>query len=301
MNHICGHSALVAATLGHDRLSIVIWKHAMPAIRVDSNLCKRDGICITTCPLGILERSADGTPNTRIGYETRCVACGHCMAVCQGDALLLDGVSRTDLQELDVTKYPSPDALSHLMRGRRSIRRFRADPLGREALEPLLDAARWAPSGHNSQPLRYAVYSGREQLSTLAGHAIEHFRTLLTTAPEAAKALGVGALVKAWDSGKDLVLRHAPQLLIAYGNKSNGMLSGSALIALTQVELLATTMGFGACWAGYVMIASASHAPLRAALGLTETEALGGALMIGKPSVKYRSIPPRKALDVRWE
>jgi nitroreductase/NAD-dependent dihydropyrimidine dehydrogenase PreA subunit len=273
----------------------------MPAIRVDHQQCKRDGLCIATCPLGILEARADGIPSTRAGYETRCVACGHCMAVCQGDALLLDGVARAELQQLDVSKYPSPDALTHLMRGRRSIRRFRAEPLDRGVVEQLLDAARWAPSGHNSQPLRYAVFSGRERIHHLAELAIDHFRALLTTAPEAAQALGAGGLVKAWASGKDTVLRHAPQLLIAYGNKSNGMLSGSALIALTQVELLTTAMGFGACWAGYIMLASASHAPLRAALGLAEGEALAGALMIGKPNVKYRSIPPRKALDVRWE
>lgn len=273
----------------------------MSAIQVDTARCKQDGLCVSTCPLGILELPIDATPRTRAGYESRCVACGHCMAVCASEALLLEGVSREALQPLDVTRYPSVDALAHLLRGRRSIRRFHKDPVAREVIEPLLDAVRWAPTGHNTQPLRYAVFSGRERIHELAGHAIDHFRNLLNTAPEAAKALGAGGLVKSWDVGKDMVLRHAPQLIVAYGPKQHPMLSGSALIALTQVELLATAKGLGACWAGYIMIASATHTPLRMALGLADGEAVGGALMLGRSAVKYQSIPPRKPLDVRWD
>jgi nitroreductase len=223
------------------------------------------------------------------------------MSVCASEALLLEGVARDALQKLDATQFPSATALAHLLRGRRSIRRFHTEPAELSVIEQLLDAARWAPSGHNTQPLRYAVLSGRERIHGLAGHAIDHFRNLLNTAPEAAKALGAENLVRSWEAGKDAVLRHAPQLIIAYGPKQHPMLSGSALIALTQVELLATTMGLGACWAGYVMIASAAHAPLRASLGLAEGEAVGGALMIGRPAVKYQSIPPRKPLDIRWD
>jgi len=44
-----------------------------------------------------------------------------------------------------------------LVRGRRSVRAFRPDPVPRALIERALDAARWAPSPHGRQPWRFAV------------------------------------------------------------------------------------------------------------------------------------------------
>ncbi len=44
-----------------------------------------------------------------------------------------------------------------LARMRRTVRKYTADPVSREAIENVLEAARWAPSGMNAQPLRYVV------------------------------------------------------------------------------------------------------------------------------------------------
>lgn len=44
-----------------------------------------------------------------------------------------------------------------LLQGRRSIRRYRPEPVAPELLEQLLQAAIWAPSAHNRQPWRFCV------------------------------------------------------------------------------------------------------------------------------------------------
>jgi coenzyme F420-0:L-glutamate ligase / coenzyme F420-1:gamma-L-glutamate ligase len=44
-----------------------------------------------------------------------------------------------------------------LVRGRRSVRAFRPDPVPRALIERVLDAARWAPSPHGRMPWRFAV------------------------------------------------------------------------------------------------------------------------------------------------
>lgn len=41
--------------------------------------------------------------------------------------------------------------------GRRSVRRFTADPVAHETIERVLEAARWAPSPHGRQPWRFVV------------------------------------------------------------------------------------------------------------------------------------------------
>jgi nitroreductase len=58
--------------------------------------------------------------------------------------------------------------LEEAVRGRRSIRKFRRDPIPEEILREILDQARWAPSWGNTQPWEFVV---------LAGDALEEYRT----------------------------------------------------------------------------------------------------------------------------
>ncbi|HEY0674736.1 MAG TPA: nitroreductase family protein, partial [Immundisolibacter sp.] len=46
------------------------------------------------------------------------------------------------------------------MRDRRSVRAYLDKPVARETLEQVLEAARWAPSGTNTQPWRVLAASG---------------------------------------------------------------------------------------------------------------------------------------------
>ena len=44
-----------------------------------------------------------------------------------------------------------------IIRGRRSVRAFKPDPLSREQIAQILEAAGWAPSPHGRQPWRFVV------------------------------------------------------------------------------------------------------------------------------------------------
>ena len=50
--------------------------------------------------------------------------------------------------------------LQAAVRGRRSIRKFRSEPIPRKLLEDLLDTARWSPSWGNTQPWEIYVITG---------------------------------------------------------------------------------------------------------------------------------------------
>jgi F420 biosynthesis protein FbiB-like protein len=54
------------------------------------------------------------------------------------------------------------DAFLELVRKRRSIRRFTSDPVPDEYVEKIIEAARWAPSGANSQPWEFVVIKDQE-------------------------------------------------------------------------------------------------------------------------------------------
>ncbi len=62
------------------------------------------------------------------------------------------------------------------LRTRRSIRRFKPDPVPAETLERVLQTAAFAPSAHNDQPWRFAVLTSAENKSLLAEAMAADFR-----------------------------------------------------------------------------------------------------------------------------
>jgi F420 biosynthesis protein FbiB-like protein len=68
------------------------------------------------------------------------------------------------------------DAFWQTVRGRRSVRRFRPDPLPDELVERVLEAGGWAPSPHGSQPWRFALLTRVETKERLADAMGETWR-----------------------------------------------------------------------------------------------------------------------------
>lgn len=59
------------------------------------------------------------------------------------------------------------EGLLELIRERRSIRKFKPQKVPIQEIEELLEAARWAPSGGNAQPLRFIIVTERETIEAL--------------------------------------------------------------------------------------------------------------------------------------
>lgn len=51
--------------------------------------------------------------------------------------------------------------------GRRSIRRYKPNPVPEKLIEKILNAARWAPSGSNIQPWKFIVVSDKNLLEVI--------------------------------------------------------------------------------------------------------------------------------------
>lgn len=69
-----------------------------------------------------------------------------------------------------------PSDLLEFMRSRRSIRQYEKTRVPREAVDEILDAARWAPSAHNRQPWRFAVIEAAQTKAALATAMGERLR-----------------------------------------------------------------------------------------------------------------------------
>jgi nitroreductase len=62
-----------------------------------------------------------------------------------------------------------------LAKKRRSIRKFKSDPIPNEYIDKIIEAARWAPSGGNSQPWEFIVIKKRELRDKIAEVAQEQY------------------------------------------------------------------------------------------------------------------------------
>ena len=71
-------------------------------------------------------------------------------------------------EELPPATRPPGSDLYDVMSTMRAMRRLRPQPVPRELIERLIQAASWAPSGGNSQTTRYIVVDDRTQIARIA-------------------------------------------------------------------------------------------------------------------------------------
>ncbi|MBW1867368.1 MAG: nitroreductase family protein, partial [Deltaproteobacteria bacterium] len=97
-----------------------------------------------------------------------------------------------------------------------------------------------------------------------------------------------------------IILRNAPVVIIAHAAKDDFSAPTSSIIALTYLELAATSMGLGCCWAGYFHAAATTFPPMMDALPLPEGHQCMGSMMVGYPKFRYYRLPLRKPPEITW-
>jgi nitroreductase len=195
---------------------------------------------------------------------------------------------------------PGPEQVDHFLRCRRSIRTFKDKPLERNTIQGLIDTARYAPTAHNFQPVRWLVIEHKDGIRRFASLVIDWMHFMIKNVPEIAGPMHFERVVDAWDAGEDRVLRGAPHLIVAYGDSALTATQTSCIIALTYLELAAYSRGLGACWAGYFNAAANFYPPMQEALALPKGHLTFGAMMVGYAKYTYRRIPLRNEPPVEW-
>jgi nitroreductase/NAD-dependent dihydropyrimidine dehydrogenase PreA subunit len=272
----------------------------MSFVTVDPEKCKHDGICAAECPMMLIEMNTNTSlPEAVSGAEERCVQCGHCVTVCPHAALSIVGINVQDCQPLKKALLIPEDQVGQLIKSRRSIRNYRNKNIEREKLSKLIDIARYAPTGGNSQMVQWLVINSHDEVKKVAAATIDFMQGLVNQNHPLAERYNLQSLVKRWDSGIDGILRGAPALVVAHAPKEYGLATVDCTIALSYLDITASSVGLGCCWAGFFMIASQS-ASVSKILALPEGNICVGGLMIGYPNYHYQRIPPRKEAKILW-
>ena len=194
----------------------------MITIEVDKKTCKGDGRCVEICPVRILRMNdTQHVPEFIPGGEDLCINCGHCFASCPHGSIRLSTMSIDQAGLLDHAALPKSEQVELLLKGRRSIRLYKDEPVSRGSVEKLLDIARYAPSGINRQPVNWVAVLGKDKVHELAGSVVHWMDGLLKAKSPVVESLRFDRLVESWNKGKDLICRDAPCVIIAYGLKDD--------------------------------------------------------------------------------
>lgn len=191
------------------------------------------------------------------------------------------------------------ESFLELAKNRRSIRRFKPDPIPDEDVEKIIEAARWAPSGYNSQPWDFLVIKDKKLREALTSFDLH--QVVLTGVKKAGSSEERARLMSLPWKDEDLDYHAAPVFIVLYGDqrykgglpdggKSNPtrvhlLLHSSLACAFVYMELAATTLGLATQWLGGN---SESYNALKEILGIPEEFEPYGIIPLGYPAYKPR-------------
>lgn len=267
---------------------------------VDAEKCTRCGQCVFDCPSRIIEPAGRAVPFIRPENEARCIQCQHCLAVCPSEAVSIFGRDPARSLSLSAGSFPDLEKMITLVRGRRSVRRYREENVDPALLQQILAALSNAPSAINRRALTFSVIDDRAvmkqfRLKTLNGLAAAEKEGRLP--PQFAY---LTQAVPAWfKEGIDMIFRGAPHLLIVSAAPESVCPQEDVNLALAYFELMAQSAGLGTVWCGMAKMALELLPDLKESVGLKQGH-FYYAMLFGVPAFRYaRTVQRDDAARIR--
>lgn len=177
---------------------------------------------------------------------------------------------------------------------RRSVRKFKADPVPPKVLRRILEAGRWAPSGANLQPWKFIVITSAEVKNNIADVCTQYSRRVWKNfTPETARFLGGRG--GTWNKSHMKVI---PVLVaVCYCVTEEPLAEyalASAWAAIENMLLATTNENLAACI--YTHSGRDEEEALKEVLAIPEDYHLAAIIQLGYPR-KVPPMPPRKKLN----
>ncbi len=170
---------------------------------------------------------------------------------------------------------------------RRAVRAYTDEPVARDQIKVLLDAAIHAPSAVNSQPWAFVVIQEPELLTRYD----EEAGSLFLAEPPAAEVANSGlpaldALRKVISSTGYVLFHHAPALVVIYSTSAGGV--SDCFLAAENLMLAAWAIGLGTCPIG-LATPLFNQPEVKAELGISPEWSVALPIVAGHPSGQ---VPP---------
>ena len=287
-------------------------------IAIDPEVCRRCGLCVEACIHMKLEQPDKSAP-PRVAEEMDCIACGHCVAMCPTGALSHSAFGSDSIRPLDRNLLPTAEQMMEALRARRSYRKFKDERIPRETLEQVIEAARLAPSAHNTQTTSFVVVEDPEMLKRVVDLTIQFLDGMAKYFRHPVKGRiarwmggdqvrGVMPMIPVFEGvvelakeGADLpMLLDAPAWIVFHSAKNAGYGTVNASVAMQNAMLMADRLGLGTFYTGFLLVPTMRGFAMHDLLGLDHDQEIHGALAVGVPKLEYAKWPSKRPASVRW-
>ena len=277
----------------------------MEKIRIDSGKCIACGDCVKVCPSIFMPEGE----TIRIVEEEHCTLCGHCLAVCPTEAIDHAELDKKEFIDLPRDLNLSSEKIFTFLRSRRSCRVYADKEVPREMLAKLVDIARYAPTGHNSQNFSFLVVQSRERIRELAKRTAVFYGNLhkMLSAPGVQLPPWLQTHMRGfqlnWEysqKGKDRIFRDAPALIFIHAPSENVLSAQNCHLSMAHIILQAAAMDLGTCINGYFLSAAERDPSLIKELEIPKENKILTCCTVGYPALNFRRLVQRKLPAVRW-
>jgi len=288
-------------------------------LEVNLDICTQCESCIWECPLR-LYHIRDEKLAVRKAADMLCMECGHCVAACPVNAIQLKRFSQDQVIEISKDfEIPSYEMLLNLIKVRRSVRQFKKIPVPEDLWNKLLEAGRYAPTGHNDQLVYFTIVRDQERLQQFSEEVTKGFMELATiykdrskfkeiteSLPERTPRIftdlivpGLSIMLKGIAQGEEF-WRWNGELMIIHAPKKTPTLIEDCSVAACNIMLAAELLGLGTCSLAIATFALLILENVKNLINLPKNHMAAYTLAVGFPQVKYYRIPPRQPAKVTW-
>lgn len=175
---------------------------------------------------------------------------------------------------------------------RRSIRTYKEEQISDEQLNAVLEAAKYAPSGGNSQTSRFTVVQNKEKLEELNSLVRESFKRLKVD-EKTYRSKKSGKI--AAENDKYKFYYNAPTLIIVSNDREYSNCMADSAIALENILLSAHSLGLGACFINQLtwFCDDKNIRKVLTGMGIPENYVVCGSAIVGYNSGNMPKAAPR--------
>lgn len=264
---------------------------------VSREKCIHCDACVADCPRRIIQYH-DGFPGIAPAETNQCIRCQHCMAICPTGAVSISGLNPEDSILLGPTPAVTPDALSRLIRGRRTMRQYRRENVERRLIDRLLTDIAYAPTGGNTCDLTFTVVDDRLALGRILESLVSDMERAIRENVAVPEFMAKGVYTYR-HSQRDEIFRGAPHLLIASAGPAAYCGDADVVIALSYFELLAHSHGLGTTWCDFLKFILELRPESGKLFGIP-TDRPFRAMLFGLPAISYaRTVQRDRAARIK--
>jgi nitroreductase len=201
------------------------------------------------------------------------------------------------------------DSLLELVKSRRSIRKIKPDPVPDGYINQIIEVARWAPSGFNSQPWEFIIVK-RQELKEELVKLVSEYRGNYGPQLEAIREPWMKA-AKPLKSAWQMDWTTAPVFILVCGDtrtkvglpmtvqsdhlKCESIFTSSLASTFLYMHLAATTLGLASIWVSPVK-STQLHLLVKNVLGIPSEMEVYDMMALAYPAIKPR---PKLMRDIK--